>query len=78
MKLVCFKPPSLDKRSDKWLIDNDVAQAVYTIKSRANHVWTNVYIYPPHTHEGFHFTDDGRVLLETIRNEETNFITDYI
>ena len=41
MKRVCLGPLSLDETSDKWPIDHDVAQVVYTIKSRANHVWTN-------------------------------------
>ena len=41
MKRVCLGPPSLDDTSDKWLIDHDVAQAVYNIEFRADHVWTN-------------------------------------
>ena len=54
MKRVCLGPPSPDETSDKWPINHDVTQAVYTIKSRADHVWTNAYIHPPHTCEGFH------------------------
>ena len=54
MKRVCLGPPSLNETSDKWPINHDVAQAVYTIKFRVDHVWTNAYIHPLHTHEGFH------------------------
>ena len=39
MKCLCLRTPSLDETSDEWSIDHDVAQAVYTIESRANHVW---------------------------------------
>ena len=41
MERVCLEPPSLDETSDEWPIDHDVAQAVYTIESRADQVWTN-------------------------------------
>ena len=78
MKRVCLRPPSLDETSDKWSIDHDVAQAIYNIKSRADHVWTNVYIHPLHTHESFSFVVEGRVLHEITSNEETKFIIDYI
>ena len=54
MKRVCLRLPSLDERGDKWPIDCDVAQAVYTVKSSPNHVWSNPYIHPPHSHEGSH------------------------
>ena len=50
MKRVCLEPPSLDETGDKWPIDHDVAQAVYTV----DHVWTNAYSHLPHSHEGSH------------------------
>ena len=34
MKCVCLGLPSLDKTSEKWPINHDVAQAVYIIESR--------------------------------------------
>ena len=49
MKRVCLGLPSLDERGDKWPIDRDVAQAVYTVKSSPDHVWSNPYIHPPHS-----------------------------
>ena len=64
MKSVCLGPPSLDETSDEWPIDHDVAQAVYTIESRMDHVWTNTYIHPPHTDEGFHLLLRVEYLLE--------------
>ena len=38
MKRVCLGSPSLDETSDEWLINHDVAYAVYNIKSHADHV----------------------------------------
>ena len=78
MKRVCLGLPSLDETNDKWPIDHDVAQAVYTIESYADHVWTNTWIHPPHTDEGFHLLARVEYLLELISNEETKFIIDYI
>ena len=64
MKRVCLEPPSLDETSDKWPIDHDAAQAVYTIESRADHLWTNTWIHPSHTDEGFHMLARVEYFLE--------------
>ena len=64
MKRVCLGPPSLDERGDKWPIDHDVAQVVYTVKSSADHVWTNAYIHPPHSHEGSHLLSSAKYFLK--------------
>ena len=78
MKHMCLRSPSLNETSDKWPIDHDVAQAVYTIESYADHVWTNTWIHPPHTEEGISSAGEGGVLPGTTSNEETKFIIDYI
>ena len=41
MKRVCLRKSYLDQTSDEWPIDHDVAYAVYTIESQADHIWTN-------------------------------------
>ena len=64
MKRVCLGSPSLDERGDNWLIDRDVAQAVYTVKSSADHVWPNAYIHPPHSHEGSHLLSRAEYFLK--------------
>ena len=64
MKRVCLGPPSLDETSDKWLIDHDVAQSVYTIESCEDHVWMNTWIHPPPIDEGFHFMARVEYFLE--------------
>ena len=64
MKRVCLDPPSLDETCDKWPIDHDVAQAVYTIESCADHVWMNTWIHPPHTDEDFHLLARVKYFLE--------------
>ena len=64
MKRVCLGPPSLDETSDKWSIDHIVAQAVNTIESCADHVWTNAWIHPPQTDEGFHLLARVEYFLE--------------
>ena len=78
MKCVCLEPLSLDKTSDKWPIDHDVAQEVSTIKSHADHVWTNACIHPPHTHEGFHLLSRAEYFLKLQATKKQNFIIDYI
>ena len=64
MKRVCLRLPSLDETSDEWPIDHDVAQAVYTVESRADHIWTNTYIHPLHIDEGFHMLSRVEYLRE--------------
>ena len=64
MKNVCLGLPSLDEISDKWPIDHDVAQELYTIESCADHIWMNTWIHPPHTDEGFHLLARVEYLLE--------------
>ena len=64
MKFVCLGLPSLDETSDKWPIDHDVVQAVYTIEFYADHVWMNTWIHPPHTDEGFHLLARVEYFLE--------------
>ena len=64
MKRVCLGSPSLDETSDKWPIDHDVAQPVYTIESCADHVWMNTWIHPLHTDEGFHLLARVEYFLE--------------
>ena len=61
---MCLGPPSLDETSDKWLIDHDVAQVVYTIESLVDHVWTNMWIHPPHIDEDFHLLARVEYFLE--------------
>ena len=72
MKHVCLGPPSLNETSDKWPIDHDVAQAVYTIKSRADNVWTKAYIHPSHTHEGFHLLSRVECFLKLQATKKQN------
>ena len=72
MKCVCLRPPSLDETSDKWSIDQEVAQAVYTIKSRMDHIWTNAYIHPPHTHEGFYLLSRVEYFLKLQATKKPN------
>ena len=64
MKSVCLGLSSLNETSDKWPIDHDVAQMVYTIESCADHVWMNTWIHHPHTDEGFHLLARVEYLLE--------------
>ena len=64
MKRVCLGPPSLDERGDKWSIDRDVAQEVYTAKSNVDRVWPNEYIHPPHSHEGSHLLSRAEYFLK--------------
>ena len=64
MKSVCLRLPSLDETSDEWPIDHDVTQAVYTIESCADHVWTDTKIHSSHTDEGFHLLARVEYLLE--------------
>ena len=74
MKRVCLGPPSLDETSDKWPIDHDVAQVIYTIKSCADHVWTNAYIHPPHTYEGFHLLSMVEYFLKLQATKKQNLL----
>ena len=85
MKCVCLGLSSLDEISDKWSIDHDVAQVVYTIKSHADHIKTNAYIHPPHTHEDFHILSRVEYFLKlqatkkrNLATKKQNFIIDYI
>ena len=64
--------PSLNETSDKWPIDHDVAQAVDTIKSHADHVWTNAYIHPSHMHEGFHLLSRVEYFLKLQATKKQN------
>ena len=64
MKCVCLRPLSLDKPSDEWPINHDVAHVVYTIESLADHVWKNIWIHPPHIDECFHLLARVEYLLE--------------
>ena len=51
---MCLGPPSLDETSNKRPIYDDVAEAVYTVESCANYIWTNTWIHPPLAEEGSH------------------------